>query len=189
MARIDYVQDDQASPEQREALAASLADRGVVSDFHRLLVHVPPALHAFLDFSKAIKATPLSADLRELVILRVSQLVDNEFEWRRHTALGVKAGLAEAQVVELWTWQDSAAFDDTQRAVMALVDEYVTTRSSSDDTVAAARAVLGDDGVAGVCLTMGFYLLVAAVLVPLDIMEDDQAPPSALVARDERRRA
>lgn len=178
MARIPYVTESTDDADAAQALADVLRTRGYASNFHRTLAHVPGVLRAFEQFSAAVRATPLDPALRELVVLRVSGLLGNEYEWRRHTVAGLDAGVSEAQVTELADWASSEAFDGAAKAVLAVVDAHLIDEEVDDAAIAALRAAVGEPAAVAVCVTMGWYLLVNAVITPLRLIDDDTTPPS-----------
>jgi alkylhydroperoxidase family enzyme len=174
MARIPYVPDDQATTEQAEALAAVHARRGFVSNVHRSLVHSVSALEAFERFSMHVNGeSRLDLRTRELVILRTSQILGNLYEWRRHVPKAIDAGLTVEQLSSL---DDPAAFEEPERSVLALVDEHVADGRATDATVAAVREAYGDELLVEILFTIGWYLLVSALILPLDLVADDPEP-------------
>lgn len=176
MALISYVTDDIAEGEAAAALAASAELRGSVSNVHRTLAHVPAALCAFEQFSAAVRSTPLDVTVRELVILRVSMLLGNEYEWRRHCVAAERSGVSAMQIEELRDWRTSSAFDPVTRAAFAFVDSHVLDNNVSPLVVAQLGKLVGDAGVVGLALIVGWYLLVSTVILPLGLMQDDTAP-------------
>jgi alkylhydroperoxidase family enzyme len=191
MARLPFVTGDDATPEQAAALDAVRERRGFVSNVHRSLVHSVTALEAFERFSMHVNGeSRLDVRTRELAILRVSQLVGNLYEWRRHVPKAIDAGLTAEQLGSLDRWRD-AGFDEREQAVLELVDEHVAAGATTDATVAAVRAAYGEELLVEILFTIGWYLLVSALILPLDVVADDPEPaglavpftPAAEVAR------
>lgn len=71
MARISYVEFDNAPSEVREIFETTL--RGKPGSFHKLLAHQPAALKALLPFYGSI-GKALGRRLAEMVYLRVSMV-------------------------------------------------------------------------------------------------------------------
>jgi alkylhydroperoxidase family enzyme len=154
------------------------------------LAHVPEALRAFEQFSAAVRATPLDATVRELVILRVSMLLGNEYEWRRHCVAAQRCGVPDSQIEALSSWETSSAFDPALRAILSFVDSHVLHNDVDPSVVLRLKDVTGDAGVVGLALVVGWYLLVSTVIQPLGLMQDDTAaaapismPPSSEFGR------
>ena len=176
MAAISLVEDSTASPAAVAALDRVVEGRGYASDLHRALAHVPDALDAFEQFSAQIRSGPLAAGLRELATLRVSQLLGNEYEWRRHVPAGVREGLRPEQIAELWRWNSSAEFGNAERAVLRFVDEHLHQEDITAEAVDALCVHLAEPEIVALCLTVGWYLLVSSVILPLRLIEDDDTP-------------
>ena len=71
MARVSYIELDNASPEVREIFETTL--KGQAGSFHKLLAHRPEVLKAMLPFYGSIGKT-LRRRLYELVYIRVSMI-------------------------------------------------------------------------------------------------------------------
>src|SRR2546430_11516409 len=94
VARIPYVRDNEATAEAAAALEDVRRRRGFVSGVQRLLAHSVPALEAYEQLSRFSVVSRLDARTRELVILRVAQLLGNAYAWRRHVPRGIEATLS-----------------------------------------------------------------------------------------------
>jgi len=71
MARVSYIELDNAPPEVREIFETTL--KGNVGSFHQLLAHRPEVLKTMLPFYGSI-GKALGRRLYELVYLRVSMI-------------------------------------------------------------------------------------------------------------------
>src|SRR3954471_7292204 len=97
MARLPYVDPEQAPPEVREALEG-LPPLNVF----RTLAHAETCLRPALRLGAAILgAQQLDAALRELAILHVARATGAEYEWVQHVAIARAAGVRDDQVEAL----------------------------------------------------------------------------------------
>src|SRR3954464_2916519 len=97
MARIPYPDRDELGEKQREALDA-LPPLNVF----RMLSHAQSAFRPYLRFGGALLADlDLDPVLRELAILRTARLIEAEYEWVQHVAIGRAAGIGDAQLAAL----------------------------------------------------------------------------------------
>jgi alkylhydroperoxidase family enzyme len=178
---LPFVDDGDATPEQRAVLEEVLAERGQVSGFARTLVHSPSALRAYEALSRHIRTeTPLPAELREIVILRMAQRYANEYEWRRHFRAAIRAGLPEAKLAALGTWRASELFETRERCALALVEDVADRQRPDAGTMAAATEAFRPDELVELLMLMGFYALVAALIVPFGLIDDDEHPAAAI---------
>jgi 4-carboxymuconolactone decarboxylase len=186
---MPYVTDEDATPDAARALASVQARRGFVSNTHRSLAHSPSALLAFEQFSMHVNGeSRLDARTRELAILRTAQLVGNLYEWRRHVPKGLESGLSVAEISGLADWR-SGPLGARDRTVLSLVDEHVSDGEVTASTVEAVRDMFGDELLVELLVTVGWYLLVSAIILPLDLVGDDPEPPDLAVPFTDARRA
>ena len=170
MARLPYVDPEQAPPEVREALEALPP-----LNIFRTLAHAETSLRPALRLGQAIlTAQQLDAGLRELAILRVARLTGAEYEWVQHVAIGLAVGVTDEQVAALERGDaDAGCFDERERLVLRVTTEVVEERGTSEATLAAARAAFSPREVVELILAAGYYQLLAALMNSVDIDLDE----------------
>ena len=151
------------------ALAAMFAEvraRGIeVPNVYRTLGHAPPMLRAWLDMAWKIRLdakTPRS--LRELVILRCSQVSGVNYEWAHHVPMALKAGVPQAQIDALKDWRTSGAFDAKEKAALRIADEVTRDGGASAEGMAELQALFPPDAQVELVLTASFYACVGRLL-------------------------
>src|SRR5712692_6807425 len=132
MARVPYVPD---SPDV-EQLPREIADlRGSIHNLHRALANQPAALQAFMGMSRYVRDdSSLSPRLRELAVLATGYALEAPYEIHHHLRVARRIGVPEAQVTAFPDWAASAAFDKTERAVLAYADQVARNRQVDDAT-------------------------------------------------------
>jgi 4-carboxymuconolactone decarboxylase len=170
MARLPYVDPQQAPPEVREALEALPP-----LNIFRTLAHAETSLRPALRLGQAIlTAQQLDARLRELAILRVAHLTGAEYEWVQHVAIGVAVGVTDEQVAALERGDTKAGcFDERERLVLRVTTEVIEERGTSEATLAAARDAFSPREVVELIVTAGYYQLLAALMNSVDIDLDE----------------
>jgi 4-carboxymuconolactone decarboxylase len=104
----------------------------------------------------------------ELAILVVAKHWSAEYVWNAHHAYGVRMGLPADLVEAIRAGGTPPRMEKDVEAVYAFASEFITTRTVSDATLQAAKAVLGGDrGVVDLVGTMGLYQI-SAMMVALD---------------------
>jgi alkylhydroperoxidase family enzyme len=176
MARIAYVQDITTDPTAKHALEQINERRGTVPLFLRGLVQSPAAALAFDAMSAHVNTSTLDASIRELAMLRTIQWVGNEFEWRRHVSRAVAAGITEAQVQALPDWTQSDELDDAQRAVLAVIDDLVDDWRVDESIITELGRHFTPGEIVEVLLVVGWQLMIASLILPLDFLSDDPPP-------------
>lgn len=179
MARVPYIDAiDGVSPPGLVALYADIAGlRGSVVNLNRALGNQPAALRAFMGMSRYIRDdADLPDKLRELAVVATGYALDAHYEKYHHIRIARQVGVSEAQLAAFPDWAAADVFDETERAVVAYADQVSRTRTVDDATWAALQAHLPMGQVIDLVLTVGWYHLCAAVLLPLRIETEDVVP-------------
>ena len=74
MARISYVERDQAAPEVQPILERFAKALGRIPNVFKAMAHAPVFLQKFMEFEGAMRSTKLDRKLRELAYLKASQV-------------------------------------------------------------------------------------------------------------------
>lgn len=98
MSRIAIITDNHANAEQGALFEAISAQLGFVPNFLRVFAHSPAALKAFLGLFAIAGSGSLDKPTRERIALTVAQQNACGYCLSAHTALGLKAGLGEAEI-------------------------------------------------------------------------------------------
>lgn len=139
-------------------------------NLYRILANQPRALRAFLGLSRYIRdENPLPGRLRELVILATAFALGARYEQVHHLESARRAGVPEAQLAAFPAWQSSGVFDAAERAAMTYAHEMTTTRRAGEATFEALRGHFSAAQIVDLTLTVGWYHLVGAVLLGLEV--------------------
>ncbi len=193
-ARVPYVDPPTSGapdPDGLRALYAEIAAaRGSVLGLHRALAGAPGALRAYFRLSHYIRdESSLDPRLRELAIVATGHALGVVYELAHHVPAARRAGLTEGQLaaVPRWRTDPAGAFGAVERAVLAYADEVARTRTAAPETLAALQDQLLPAQLIDLVLTVAFYHMVAAVVLPLGI-EPETLSPAATAGRTRARR-
>ncbi len=103
MSRITTVSNETANIEQRNLLDAIQSQLGMVPNFLRVFANSPDALKAFLGLHHIANHGSLDSATRERIAVALAQQNECEYCLSAHTAIGRKAGLNGADIVEVIT--------------------------------------------------------------------------------------
>ena len=168
MARLPYVDPDQAPEPVREALG-----RVPPINIFRMVANASSAFRPWLAFGGALLSSlDLDARVRELVILRVGRLSGADYEWAQHVpiALAVGATQEEVDAVERGSF---GVFGELERDVLRFTEEVVRDVRASDEALEAVRRWLSPREVVELLLVIGQYMLVARVAETAGIEIDE----------------
>jgi len=184
MSRIPYVPIDLAEPP--EVVAAIRQRRGgTLSHLDRLLLHSPNLAQGWNTFLGAVRQQlSLSPKLREIIMCSVAVLNKAEYEFYHHAPILLKAGGTQAQADALRdvtkAAQDSALFDDAERAIIQLTYEMTRLVEVAPQTLENARQCLDDDqAVVEAVATVAAYNMVSRVIVACDVHPEQTNRASA----------
>jgi alkylhydroperoxidase family enzyme len=147
----------------RERISSQVERLGYVGGFFGLAAHQPAALHAFVDFTEALK-NELPFRLAEVVALTVAATVDNDYELDQHLRLCRAHGLEEAWIAAVLT--DATSADDPRTAAELAVGRLARTcarGASGARELAALATEQGPATAVAVLLLAGRYIAHATV--------------------------
>jgi AhpD family alkylhydroperoxidase len=163
-----------------EPVAQRMAARrgGELSSLDKLLLHSPPVADGWNELLGALRhKSSLSADLRELAILRVAVLNNAAFEWVAHKEAARRAGVTDAQIDALYDMDPNQHFDYRQNLVLELADTSTFGVEIPDLLFQQVRAEFSEREIVELMVTIGGYAMVSRFLVALQV-----PPPEGEVA-------
>ena len=176
MARVRLVEKGQAPPEVRETFQKVESNGARVLNLHKAVANSPYVLRNFIRLGNSLLArTELEPRLRELAILRVATLSESEYEWTQHVPLALEVGVSGEQVGAISNWKESAVFSDLERAVLEYTDEAAQSVRVKDKTFTTLQEYLSEQSIVELTLSIGYWGMVARVLVPLQIELEAQS--------------
>jgi alkylhydroperoxidase family enzyme len=169
MARIPYPDLDR-NPEAAALTTRIVAERGKLHNLYRMLLNSPPVAQGWLAFLTAIRQQcVLAGRVRELAILRIAVINKAPYEFDSHIPFALKEGVTQAQIDALGNWQQSDAFDEVQRAVLAYTDAMTREVHVSDAVFAPIARHFDAREVTELTATIGAYNLVSRFLEALEV--------------------
>ena len=112
----------------------------------------------------------------ELVILRVGHLRNCEYELQQHRRIAKRLGLDSALQARIFEGPQAEGLTDRQRTLLTATDEFITTRTLSDQTWMALSGYLDREQLIEFCTLAGQYDALAATMsvlrMPLDFPDD-----------------
>jgi len=176
MSRVNLVQKDQAAPEVKELFQRIEENGAKVINLYRVVANSPHVVRNLIKLGNSIIGkTDLSPKLRELTIMRIARLCDSEYERVQHTPIALHSGVNQAQLDVIGSWKESDAFTDEERAVLQYVDEVAWNVKVADKTFEALRQHLSEREIVELNLAIGWWGMLARLLVPLEVEVDEQS--------------
>ncbi|MDG4666135.1 carboxymuconolactone decarboxylase family protein [Mycobacterium sp. 236(2023)] len=101
--------------------------------------------------------------LREMVILLVARDWDQEYEWGHHVGIARAAGLDD-DVIDAIAHRSGPCGPAAEVAVWRFVDELVRYHRVDNATYQSVLAVLGEEALVEVLVTVGYYTTLAITM-------------------------
>ena len=171
MARVALIDPDN-HPELAD-LAARIRGRrgGKLINVYRTLLHAPPLAESWFEHINRVRwGTEIDGRLREIVIIRLGQLVASAYVLQQHVpTLAAGEGVTEEECEALKDWRRSDLFDDRERATLAYVDAMEPSTEVPDEAFAPLRAHFSSRQIVELTLMIGAYISHSRVLQALEV--------------------
>lgn len=180
MARVNLIEKEQAPPEVK-TIFQKIEDNGArILNLYKVVANSPGLLLNFIRLGNSvIGRTELPPNLREIVILRVAKLTGSEYESAQHAPVALQAGVSQKQLNSISDWKDSTEFNNEERAALQYTDEVAQKVKVTDQTFNILRNFFNEQAIVELTITVGYYEMVARLLVPLKVEIDESAVGSA----------
>ena len=170
MQRVSLVEKEQAHPVVKELYQKNEDQGWPILNLFKVMGHCPYIGLNFQRLGNAIlRGEGLSPKLRELAILRVGDLTQSEYEFTKHTVIGLQAGVTQRQIGDISNWASSPEFSHEERAVLAYTDEVAQSIRVKDETFARLQSFLSEHEIVELTAVIGYYGMVCRILVALQI--------------------
>jgi 4-carboxymuconolactone decarboxylase len=179
MARIDPIPLDEMTAEQKrinDEIAGTRGGGAAKGPFALWLRTPELADKANLFGSHLRHETSVPQRLVELAVLVIARTYTAQYEWYAHEKYVEKVGLDPAIADAIRERREPVIEKDDEKIVYRVAKELSHDRSLSDTTYAKAVEVLGEQTVLDLVTIIGFYTMVAVVLVSFDVDIPDGGP-------------
>lgn len=169
MARVKLHSDrnEELTPEQQETFDWVVESRGSMIRPFQVLLHSPGVARHVAELGAKLRfESELSDHDRELVIMTAATRHGCAFEWDSHLPLAREAGVRE-EVIEHLRGSDRE-LTETERLLVAFVQELCDSSTVSAERFEQARGLLGETGVVELCATIGYYTMLGFVMGACD---------------------
>lgn len=168
-ARVPLVGDSTDNPIVNEVFRRFETEGREPIALYRALANCPQILKDYSALATCLRyEATADRELRELVILRVAQMIGSDYEWSHHQPMAAEVGITEDQVRSLGSWESSELFNKAQRMALRIA-EGVHFATLSTATFDEARMHLGETEAIELVVVSAFYEAVARIIQGLGI--------------------
>ena len=179
MARLDPIPLEKLTEEQRALHDVIAAQRSVgqVRGPFAVLLRTPDIGERVADMvDHMLSETRVPLPLKELAIIVIARHYTAQYEWYAHAKYVEQVGLDPAVAEAIRTRTDPVIEKEDEKIVYDVATELSVDRRLSDATYARAVETLGEQTVLDLVTIIGFYTMVAVVLVSIDVDIPDGGP-------------
>jgi 4-carboxymuconolactone decarboxylase len=153
--------------QQQQAAAAELiaGPRGAVFGPFIPLLRSPELMRRLQKVGEYLRFdNVLESRISEFVILIVSRHWTQQFEWRMHHPLALKAGIGADTLDALAVGRRPTGMAEDEQAAYDLCTELLRTHGVCDDTYQAALNAFGERGVVELVSLAGYFATVSMIM-------------------------
>ena len=147
MPRLSRLTRNQVSEPTGEIYDRYMRQRGNVPNMFRTVAHRPEIFATMIAHFEAILNTgTLPVKLKELVIVRTSQLNTCDYCLASHTAISLKLGWSSEQLEHLGEFENRDDFSPAEKAALHLAEKMTTDANRYTDAEFAHLRTFYDEG-------------------------------------------
>jgi len=159
MSRISRVDRSAVSPELAAMFDKIFAQRGNVPNMFRVMAHRPEIFATMqAHFAAVLDTGTVSKKLKELIIVRTSQVNETPYCLASHTILARGLGWTDDQLAHLAEWRQRDDFNPAEKAALRLAETVTRdAHAVSDEQFAELRQYYSEGEVVELLCAIGLF--------------------------------
>jgi uncharacterized peroxidase-related enzyme len=159
MSRISKLERSEVAPEMSALYDKIFAQRGNVPNMFRTMAHRPEIFSTMMaHFSAVLNTGTVSTKLKELIIVRTSQINVTPYCLASHTILARGLGWSDDQLDNLASWQLREDFTSAEKAAIRLAETVTRDSNSlSDEQFAELQSFYSDGEIVELLCSIGLF--------------------------------
>ena len=159
MSRISRLDRSEVTPDLATLYDKIFAQRGNVPNMFRTMAHRPEIFSTMMaHFTAILNTGTVSTKLKELIIVRTSQVNETPYCLASHTILARNLGWTDEQLLNLAQWPTRSDFTPAEKAALRLA-ETVTRDSNavSNEQFAELRSFYSEGEIVELLCAIGLF--------------------------------
>lgn len=159
MSRISRVDRSEVTPELAAMFDKIFAQRGNVPNMFRVMAHRPEIFATMqAHFAAVLQTGTVSARLKELIIVRTSQVNQTPYCLASHTRLARGLGWSDDQITHLAGWRERDDFTPAEKAALRLAETVTRdAHAVTDEQFAELRSYFSEGEVVELLCAIGLF--------------------------------
>jgi uncharacterized peroxidase-related enzyme len=147
MSRISRLDRSEVTPDMAALYDRIFAQRGNVPNMFRTMAHRPEIFATMMaHFAAVLNTGTVSTKLKELIIVRTSQINVTPYCLASHTILARNLGWSDDQLANLSSWKTREDFTPAEKAAILLAEAVTRDANGLSDEQFAELKTFYDDG-------------------------------------------
>lgn len=159
MSRISRLDRGEVSSELGSLYDKAFAQRGNVPNMFRVMAHRPEIFATMqAHFGAVLNTGTVSTKLKELIIVRTSQVNDTPYCLASHTILAKSLGWTDDQLSQLADWRKRDDFTPAEKAALKLAETVTRdAHAVSDEQFAELRSFYSEGEIVELLCAIGLF--------------------------------
>ena len=159
MPRISRLERSEVPPDIAALYDKAYAHRGNVPNMFRVMAHRPEIFASMqAHFGAVLNTGTVSTKLKELIIVRTSQINDTPYCLASHTILARGLGWSDEQLEHLENWQEREDFAPAEKAALRLAETVTrNAHAVTDEQFAELRGFYSEGEVVELLCAIGLF--------------------------------
>jgi uncharacterized peroxidase-related enzyme len=159
MSRISKVDRSEVNAETAALYDKAFAQRGNVPNMFRVMAHRPEIFATMqAHFAAVLNTGTVSTKLKELIIVRTSQVNETPYCLASHTKLARNLGWSEEQLTHLAEWPERMDFTPAEKAALRLAETMTRdAHAVSDEQFAELRGFYSEGEIVELMCAIGLF--------------------------------
>jgi uncharacterized peroxidase-related enzyme len=159
MSRISRLDRSEVTPEMASLYDKAFAQRGNVPNMFRVMAHRPEIFSTMqAHFGAVLNTGTVSTRLKELIIVRTSQVNVTPYCLASHTVLAKGLGWTDEQLTHLAEWPQREDFTPAEKAALRLAETVTRdAHTVSDEQFAELRSFYSEGEIVELLCAIGLF--------------------------------
>ena len=159
MSRISRLDRSEVTPEMAALYDNAFAQRGNVPNMFRVMAHRPEIFATMqAHFGAVLNTGTVSTKLKELIIVRTSQVNETPYCLASHTILARNLGWSDDQLAHLSDWPQREDFSPAEKAALRLAETVTRdAHAVSDEQFAGLRTFYSEGEIVELLCAIGLF--------------------------------
>jgi uncharacterized peroxidase-related enzyme len=159
MSRISRLDRSEVTPEMAALYDKAFAQRGNVPNMFRVMAHRPEIFSTMqAHFGAVLNTGTVPTRLKELIIVRTSQVNVTPYCLASHTILARNLGWTDDQLTQLADWPQREDFSPAEKAALRLAETVsLDARTIGDEQFAELRSFYSEGEIVELLCAIGLF--------------------------------